>query len=123
MRTAKTSEAKFLVPEVEVGESLDDYGCRRHGEHASEEKTVDMGKTEHMTDSETRPHHSAYDKQSCDDSRSAGIDKFLETKFKTKRKQQDDNADLSPELDIVLRAHRGKIFEMRTCKKTGHNIA
>ena len=82
-----------------------------------------MGKAKYMTDRETCTHHSADDKKSRDDSRASCIDKLLETEFKTERKQQNHDAYLCPELDVVFRTYRRKIFEMRTGKETGDNIA
>ena len=108
---------------IQVGQCFKDNRCGGHGNHPSQEDTVDQSVTQELAHYIAQAHHACHDNQRCHDGRTAHINQFLETELQSQREQQHDNADLCPELDVALHSHRWQQREMRTGQKTGDNIA
>lgn len=72
---------------------------------------------------EPHAHHAYHVDERRHYGRAARVDKFLEIELETEREEQHDYADLRPEFDIGLVGYRRQRLEIRTRKKSGHDIS
>ena len=74
------------------------------------------------SDSEACHRHPCNDYQRRHQSRTSGIQEFLETELQSETEHEDDDAEFRPELDIVKIRYRWKPCEFRTGKESSKDV-
>ena len=111
-----------LIAQPQIVERLDDDRRRRHRQHAAQKNAVGRRPAEQLAGHEPGAHHPRDDDQRGQQRRAAHVDELLEADLQSQREKQEDDADLSPQVDV---RHIGNSLEQEiaAAQKAGYDIA
>ena len=113
---------KFAVTQAQVVERLDDDRGRGHGQHAAEENTVGRGPVQHASGHKAGAHHPGDDHHRRHQRRAAHLHQFIEAELEPERKEQEDDADLGPDIHVIHVRHPFE-QEIPAAKESGDDVA
>ena len=122
-KDTETYVCKLLLTKAQVIERLEDNRRRRHAEHTAEEERIHLVPSHGATEEESARHHAHHDRKAADERRSAHLHQFLVRELKTEGEQQEDDANLAPDLHAFLIADPTGAENVRAHQQTGHNVA
>ena len=113
---------KFAVTQAQVVERLDDDRGRGHGQHAAEENTVGRGPVQHASGHKAGAHHPGDDHHRRHQRGAAHLHQFIEAELEPERKEQEDDADLGPDIHVIHVRHPFE-QEIPAAKESGDDVA
>ena len=115
--------SKLLLAQSEVVEGLVDDGGGRHGEHTAEEDAVHLAPLEALAHEDAEHRHTEDDGDGGDNGRSPHLQDFLEREVESQREEQEHDADVGPEVYVLLIDHGGGVGHVGRYQEAGHDVA